>query len=108
MRAPSTARTPETDEPSNAYVPPDNGSAFNGRPGAEALSNHKDRSARPVRCSAGLSRRLTPKADDVAVRVLDVEVLRAPFRRRQRLEDFRSVGNALLVEGVNPLHAGGG
>src|SRR5205814_5777043 len=28
-----------------------NGSAFNGRPGAESRRNHKDRSARPVRCT---------------------------------------------------------
>src|SRR5687768_6976941 len=34
----------------------DNGPAFNGRPGARPLSNHKDRSARPARCSAWLSR----------------------------------------------------
>src|SRR5918998_94007 len=34
---------------------PHNGPAFNGRPGAEPRWNHKDRSARPVRCSAGLS-----------------------------------------------------
>src|SRR3954464_11884320 len=33
-----------------------NGSAFNGRPGTEPRLNHKDHSARPVRCSAGLSR----------------------------------------------------
>jgi len=32
-----------------------NGSAFNGRPGAEPRWNHKDRSARPVRCNAGSS-----------------------------------------------------
>ena len=31
-----------------------NGSAFNGRPGTEPRSNHKDRFARPVRCSAWL------------------------------------------------------
>jgi hypothetical protein len=34
-----------------------NGSAFNGRPGAEPHWNHKDRFARPVRCNAWLSRR---------------------------------------------------
>jgi hypothetical protein len=33
-----------------------NGSAFNGRPGTEPGSNHKDRSARLARCSAWLSR----------------------------------------------------
>jgi hypothetical protein len=34
---------------------PHNGSAFNGRPGAEPHWNHEDRSARPVRCSAWLA-----------------------------------------------------
>src|ERR687891_492048 len=37
-----------------------NGSAFNGRPGAEPRWNHEDRSARPVRCSAWLSRGRLP------------------------------------------------
>src|SRR3954469_10604533 len=32
----------------------DNGLLIDGRPGAEPRWNHKDRSARPVRCSAGL------------------------------------------------------
>src|SRR2546421_7524737 len=31
-----------------------NGPALNGRPGTEPRWNHKDRSARPVRCSAWL------------------------------------------------------
>ena len=34
--------------------------------------------------------------------------LRAPFRRRQRLEDIRSIGDALVVEGFDPFDAGGG
>ena len=34
---------------------PDNGPAFNGRPGAEPRWDHQDRSARPVRCSAWLA-----------------------------------------------------
>src|SRR3954464_4535971 len=34
----------------------DNGSAFNGRPGADQLSTHEERSARSVRSSAGSSR----------------------------------------------------
>jgi hypothetical protein len=36
-----------------------NGPTFNGRPGTEPRWNHKDRSARPVRCNAGLSCRRT-------------------------------------------------
>ena len=38
------------------------------------------------------------RADDVAIRVLDIEVLRAPLGRRDRLDDRHTVGDALLVE----------
>jgi hypothetical protein len=32
-----------------------NGRTFTGRPGADQLSNHEDRSAGPIHCNAGLS-----------------------------------------------------
>src|SRR5688500_7435516 len=38
---------------------PTNGRTFTGRPGADQLSNHEDRSAGPVQCSVGLSTRRT-------------------------------------------------
>src|SRR5439155_7745991 len=55
-----------------------------------------------------LSRRRAAEADDVAVGVLDVEILRAPLRRREWLEDLRTVGNALPIECLDALHARGG
>ena len=87
--------------------PLDNGSAFNGRPGTERRRNQKDRSARLVRCSAGLFRHPSAEADDVAVRIFDVKVLRAPIRRRERLDDLRSVGNALIEKRLDSFNAGG-
>ena len=41
----------------NQGVPLHNGLTFTGRPGSDQLSNHEDRSAGPVQCSARLSRR---------------------------------------------------
>ena len=44
---------------SNVHIAPaaelHNGSAFSGRPGTRPRWNHKDRSARPICCSVGLS-----------------------------------------------------
>src|SRR5881628_1008593 len=57
---------------------------------------------------AWLSRRCAAEADDIAVRFLNVEILRAPLRRRQRLEDLGAVGDALLVERLDAFHARGG
>jgi hypothetical protein len=46
------------------------------------------------------------EADDVAVGILDVEVLRAPRDNRKRFEDYRTVTNALLVERFDRLTVG--
>ena len=43
-------------------------------------------------------RRAAAEADDVASRILDVEVLRASLGRRDRLDDRHAVCDALLVE----------
>jgi len=43
--------------------------------------------------------------DDVTVRVFNIEILRAPRRRLQRLENLRSVGNTLFVEGFDAFDA---
>src|SRR5882762_7588735 len=49
-----------------------------------------------------------PKGDDIAVGVLDVEVLRAPRGRRQRLDDLCAVRDAPGVERLDAVHAGRG
>src|SRR5690349_19691434 len=53
-------------------------------------------------------RRTAAERDDVAVRVLDVEVLRAPLRRGERSEDRYAARDALLVECLDAGHAGRG
>src|SRR5215212_231368 len=45
------------------------------------------------------------EADDVAIRVLDIEALRAPLGRRDRLDDRHAVGDALLVERLDAVNA---
>ena len=57
----------------------DIGPACNGRPGAEPRWNHQDRSARPVRCSAGLSR--TPSAEQLRS---EVDVLHGAYLGKAR------------------------
>src|ERR1051325_8633325 len=47
----------------------------------------------------------TTKAEDVAVRVLYVEVLCAPWGGRERLGNRCTMGHALSVERLNPVHA---
>jgi len=42
--------------------------------------------------------RAAAEADDVAIEVLDIEALRAPLGRRDRLDDRHAVGDLLLVE----------
>ena len=49
--------------------------------------------------------RTATEADDVAVGVLDIEVLRAPRRGRERLDDRYAVGDALLVERFDAVDA---
>jgi len=49
--------------------------------------------------------RAAAEADDVAIRVLDIEVLRAPLGRRDRLDDRDAVGDALLVARFDAVHA---
>src|SRR5688572_28261383 len=46
------------------------------------------------------------EADDVTVRILDVEILRSPLCRRQRLQDRDAVGDALVEKGLNTIDAG--
>src|SRR5687767_313814 len=48
------------------------------------------------------------EADDVAVRILDVEIFRPPLGRRQRLQNRDTVGDARVEEGFNTIDAGGG
>ena len=71
-----TGRTAETRVRRSTSGPyrlrPYNVNAFNGRSGTEPRQDHRGRSARPVRCSAWLSRRRTavsrphfPTADNV-------------------------------------------
>src|SRR4030095_7137157 len=64
--------------------------------------------ARPdaVRCSGWLAcSRAAAEGDDVAVGVLDVEVLRAPGRGCECLDDGYSVGDALFVERFDAIDA---
>jgi hypothetical protein len=49
--------------------------------------------------------RAAAEADDVAIRILDIEILCAPLGRRDRLDDRHAVGNALLVERLNAVNA---
>src|SRR5262245_30192596 len=89
---------------------PPNGSAFNGRPGAEPRWNHKDRSARPVRCSAGLSRRRAAVPISYVHRFIthfSVDPINANLRAR--CEDFidelaRRCFRLWLLRDVSPAH----
>src|SRR5437764_1255046 len=49
--------------------------------------------------------RAAAEADDVAIRVLDIEALRAPFGRGDRLDDRHAVGDALFVECLDAVNA---
>src|SRR4029450_12705652 len=51
-------------------------------------------------------RRTAAKADDVTVGVLHIEVLRAPRRRRERLQNRCTVGDAITEKGFDAVHAG--
>ena|SRR5437870_10983423 len=53
-------------------------------------------------------RRTAAKADDVAVGILHIEVLRAPRGRRERFQNRCTVGDALPEEGFDAVHAGCG
>src|SRR5205823_3303249 len=52
--------------------------------------------------------RATPEAEDIAVGVLDVEVLRAPGSRRKRLDDRCTVRCALRIERFDAVNTGRG
>jgi hypothetical protein len=45
------------------------------------------------------------EADDVAIWIFDIEVLRAPLGRHDRLEDRHAVSDALLVERLDSVNA---
>src|SRR5258708_8564968 len=60
--------------------------------------------AQPARRS--VCGRATPEADDIAIGVLDVEVLRAPRSRRKRLDDRCAVRCALRIERLDAVHTG--
>ena len=47
--------------------------------------------------------RAAAEADDVAIRVLDIEALRGPVGRHDRLNDRHAVGDALLVERLDAV-----
>src|SRR5687767_13239135 len=49
---------------------------------------------------------MAAEADDVAVRILDVEILLPPVGRRQRLENPDAIGDAVIEEGFNTIDAG--
>src|SRR5215207_1763019 len=48
--------------------------------------------------------RAAAEPDDVAIRVLDIEALRSPLGRRDRLDDRHAVGDALLVERLDAVN----
>src|SRR5580765_3150979 len=50
-----------------------------------------------------LARCRAAETDDIAVRVFNIEVLRAPRRRLKRLEDLRAVSDTLFVECFDTL-----
>ena len=52
-----------------------------------------------------LARSRAAERDDVAVRVFNVEIPRAPRRQFQRLEDLRAIGDTLFVECLDALNA---
>jgi len=45
------------------------------------------------------------KANDIAIWVFNIEIFRAPFRSCQRLEDFDSAGQALIIKLFNSIDA---
>jgi len=49
--------------------------------------------------------RAAAEADDVAIRALDIEALRAPLGRRDRIDDRDAVGDAFLVERLDAVNA---
>src|SRR3982074_3553969 len=63
---------------------------------------------RILRRNRSVSGRATPEADDIAIGVLDVEVLRAPRSRRKRLDDRCAVRCALRIERFDALTPGRG
>src|ERR1041384_5335582 len=50
------------------------------------------------------SDRAAAEADYVAIRILNIKVLRAPLGRRDRLDDRHAVGDALLVECLDTVN----
>src|SRR6266550_6254696 len=76
--------------------------------GTEAKRREKRREAGVPfsRCTSWFhhSHRAAPEADDVAIGVLDVEVLRAPRGRGKRLDDRCTVRGALLIERLDAVN----
>src|SRR5437660_10590683 len=50
--------------------------------------------------------RTATERDDISIRVLDVEILRPPCRRRERPENRYAIRDALRVERFDAVHAG--
>ena len=48
------------------------------------------------------------EADDVAIRILDIEALRAPLGRRDRLDDRHAVGECFSRNRLTPELTGAG
>src|ERR1041384_2223401 len=70
------------------------------------LNNSSTLAAPPARRS--FRGRAPAEADDIAVRVLDVEIPGPPRRRRERLDDPDAVRLALRIERLDAVHAGRG
>src|SRR6185369_3399417 len=70
-------------------------------------AHHSERSSQLVSDCNRLSAcgRAAAEADDVAIRVLDIEVLGAPLGRRDRRYDRHAVGDALFVESLDTVNA---
>lgn len=81
------------------------GRRHNGECDQEA-AQHESNCAAVIQIS--VCGRTTPEADDIAIGVLDVEVLRAPRSRRKRLDDRCAVRCALRIERFDALNTGRG
>jgi hypothetical protein len=71
-----------------------------------AIAHARQTEGKPSRATRLLAcGRATVEAEDVAIRILDIEALRAPLGRRDRLDDRKAVCDALLVERLDAVNA---